>query len=275
MLMAQGQGLQIAIDGGAEKWQQDKASGQFAPEAGLEVRYLVRWRVMPNTQLGLYTGLGGTYSKSTLEGSFTNQFTRQDYLGNTIEYTTSAAVSEQHRNIQVSLPVLFAFQTHGVALNIGPKLLWLALDNYQSTLNSATIDAYYPAYKVHVINQPSTGHIDVPSTQQGTGTSNNLQLTLSAELGYEWQLGNPYSRDYEHYIGVQLYANYGVWSASFNTNQPMLSVAPISSASASPQITVGTIQGLGSSLSSISFGLRLYYTLQTVDYRGRGWHRWH
>jgi len=275
MLWAQGQGVQLGLHGGAGQWHSDRAAGSWVPEMGLDARYIVRWRVRPYTQLGLHTGLEASYFTSKLSGDFSNQYTRTDYLGNKIEYTTSATVAEQHTNIGLTIPVLFAFQTHGFALNIGPKLLWVAYSNYQRTVSKASIDAYYPAYGVHVTDQPSTGQIATPLTLSGQGSAKNLQVLLSAELGYEWQIGDPYERFNEHYIGIQLYANYGLWSLQTSADEAMVSVSPIVTPSANPQIQIGSIQGMGSPLSYMSCGLRIYYTIQTVDYSSRGWHRFH
>jgi len=97
---------------------------------------------------------------------------------------------------------------------------------------------------------------------------------VSAEIGYEWQIGNPYHRFKEQYVGLQLYANYGVWSWTEHSDAPFLSVSAITGATSNPQITTQSISSTASQLNNLSIGLRLYYTIQTVDYPGRGWHHY-
>ena len=114
----------------------------------------------------------------------------------------------------------------------------------------------------------------IPKTLPLKGKSLTFKVKLTAEAGYEWQIGNPYSRYNEQYIGLQLYANYGLYSWSEHTEDPFLSVGAITTASPSPQVSIRSIQSI-SPLAYMSFGVRCYYTIQTVDYPGRGWHRYH
>ena len=95
LLVAQGQGLQIGLQGGIGGRQAGGDACTWSPEGGLGLRYLARWRVAKQTQLGLYAGVGATCSSFRLEGDYSSQFSRQDYLGNTLEYTTSAHAQEQ------------------------------------------------------------------------------------------------------------------------------------------------------------------------------------
>ncbi|MCQ2311657.1 MAG: hypothetical protein MJZ64_07920 [Paludibacteraceae bacterium] len=271
-LWAQGQGLQVALQGGAAGWQIENGTHTWSPEGGLDLRYIMRCRVGRYTQLGLHAGVGASYSAYKLKGDLTDHFTRQDYLGNTIQYTTSAHAEEKHQAVGVSVPLLFALQTHGATVNIGPKLLWLAYDRYDQTVDHADIVAFYPAYGVPVHNQPGTGIMDTPYSQSGRSANSTIHLLLTAEIGYEWQLGNPYSRYSEQYIGLQLYANYGLCSWGNRAGEPFMSVSSIT-ATQGPQITTTAIQQ-SSALAYLSLGVRFYYTIQTVDYPGRGWHHY-
>jgi len=71
---------------------------------------------------------------------------------------------------------------------------------------------------------------------------------------------------------VQLYANYGVWSWSEKESEAFMAVDAITPGTY-PKISTTSMQS-ATSLGYMSFGVRLYYTIQTVDYPGRGWHRW-
>lgn len=271
-IFAQGQGLQIAPKGGLTQWMGKDVHGRIAPTAGLDLSYIVRWHVGRETQIGFRTGLGVSYASCTLTADMHDCYERVDYYSNTIEYTNSASAQEQHKQLLLEIPVLLAFQTHGFAIHVGPKLLWTAYNPYNQTVNEAHIVAYYPRYGVPVPDEMPTGRLITPYTHTGTKGLPTLTLALSGEIGYEWQLGNRYSHFAEHYIGLQLYADYGLKNLALPNQEAFLSVAPITAAHQTPPVTVGVIAG-STPLHYLNVGLRLYYTIQSVDYSARGWHR--
>jgi len=173
----------------------------------------------------------------------------------------------------LELPVLFAFQAHGFALNIGPKLLWILQDQYTQTIDEAHVIAYFPQIGVTVPDADPTGRIETPYTRQGKGSLSPFHVLLSAEIGYEWQIGNRYSKFNEQYIGIQLYADYGLWSQKKQNDDPFIAVTPIQPGQTAPTITIGSIFQSDKALNYFSAGLRLYYTIQSVDYPGHGWHK--
>jgi len=238
----------------------------------LDIGYVCRWRVMRDVQIGFKTGLGLNYASTKASADLSNQFDRTEPFYNIpIHYTTTAHAIEQHSQLGLELPLMFAFQAKGFALNIGPKLLYMAMDKYSQTIDTAKITATIagvPIPDVEVI-----GRIKTPYTQQGSNALSPLHVLLSAEIGYEWQIGNHYSKKNEQFIGIQLYADYGLWSLNNKTSDPFIAVTPIQPGQTAPQITIGSIFQSESALRYFSAGLRIYYTIQTVDYPGHGWHK--
>jgi len=273
LLLAQGHGLQVAPRGGVTTWLGgSEVKSDLSPEGGLDLRYTVRWRVMRDVQVGLYTGVSAGYSHSTLRADLYNQYDRTDLYDLHIQYTTTASVEEKHRQLGVELPILFALQAHGFALNVGPKLLWMAMDSYDQTISDAHIDAYYTEIGVHVTDTRATGLLPTPAHRTAQGTLPKVNMLLSAEIGYEWQVGNWYSKKKEQYVGIQLYANYGLWGLN-SSKDAFLSVTPSAGDNQLPKIAIGSISSANTPLNYLSAGLRLYYTIQTVDYPGHGWHQ--
>jgi len=271
LLMAQGQGVQIAPKGGIAMWKGSGVKSSLAPVGGLELGYTARWSVMRDVHMGFRLGAGASYAAPQLTADLQDQYDKQDYMGLQLQYTNTANVKEKHQQLNVEVPVLFAFEAHGFAINIGPKLLVVMSDKYTQTVNSANIDVYFPEYKVTVHNEAPTGLLQTPYERSGNNTLPKLSVLLSAEVGYEWAVGNRYSRKNEQYIGVQLYVDYGLWNQR-PTETAFLDVAPITGPYQQPTVTVGTIPA-AQKLNYLSAGLRFYYTIQTVDYSGRGWHR--
>lgn len=272
-LWAQGQGLQLALKGGISQWTGKDIQAQLCPMGGLDLGYTIRWRMGNDTQLGLRSGLGFAYATSQFSATLSDQYSRTDYYSNTLQYTTSASATEKHQQLQLDIPVLFALQTHGFTIHLGPKLIYIASDRYTQTVDQADIQAFYPRYGVTVRNTAPTGRLVTPYSTSGSQGLPSLTLALSGEIGYEWSIGERYSRKSEQYIGVQVFVDYGLKSFLPPTQEAFLSVAPITAARQTPAVFVGTIAA-ANSLNLFSAGLRVYYTIQSVDYPGRGWHRY-
>jgi len=98
MLLAQAHGLQIAPKGGTTTWLGGDVQSTWGGQGGLDLGYMARWRVMRDVQMGLRTGLGYTYGTTQAGADMSNQYTRIDEANKlTIEYTTTAHATEQHR----------------------------------------------------------------------------------------------------------------------------------------------------------------------------------
>jgi len=271
---AQGQGVQIAPKGGVSRWSGQDVQTKWAPMGGLDLGYIIRWRLGEYSQMGLRTGAGLSYTTSQLSTTITDQYTRLDYYDkpHTLEYTCFARTQEQHKQLQVDIPLLMAFQTHGFTLNIGPRLIWMAYDKFTQNVDSAYISAYFPKYGVTSYNEPETGRLDVPYTNTRKNGLPTLSLALSAELGYEFCLTGRYTKKNEQYIGFQLFADYGVFNIVTPKQEAYLAVDPITGPNQKPAVTVGAIAP-AKALRNINLGLRIYYTIHSVDYSEYNWHR--
>lgn len=272
-LWAQGHELQLAPKIGIAQWSGQDVTSKVGPVVGLDMHYIHRWPVTEEIQLGLRTGLGLNYTSSQLSGSYTRRFSQWDYMGNTINYTAVVNASEQHKQFLVDIPVMASLLSHHISANLGCKLLWFAADNYTQTVERALVDAYYPRYGVYVFNETPTGMLATPYTQTGKNSLPQLSLALSADVGYEWSLGYIGRKAYEHFVGVQLFLDWGIW----NIVEPVqrnyqVVVDAITAPKQTPQVMVGSVAE-ASNLHYFSIGVRGYYTIDFQSHRKSRHHR--
>ena len=130
-------------------------------------------------------------------------------------------------------------------------------------LTEASIDAYYPAYDVHIVDKPITGYLETPYKQTIASALPKYNVLMAAEIGYEWYVSA------KSCVGLQAYVDVGVWnnkSQITNLQSPIISVSPITDASnPTPAVTVNSPQGLVASSRYLDFGLRAYYAFSVSD----------
>jgi hypothetical protein len=153
-----------------------------------------------------------------------------------------------------------------VTLNVGPRFMLPFATSSALTIRSASIDAYYPLYDVHVTDQLITGKLTTPYTLPHTAIIPRYSLLVAAEIGYEWSLSG------QSALGLQLYADVGVWNSAGKNPAPitpLIQVSPITSVETPvPTVTVGDIAPMIKDLRYIDFGLRVYYAFSIKSDKG-------
>ena len=262
-LWAQTSMLSIGVRGGGQTYLPTAAvgaNGEIKPgiggTGGLDLRYTYYGSVGAQAELGCAIGAGFGYGVAPLKGSNTDNFTNTDYLGNRMDYTVTSDFTQRDKFAKIDVSLLFAMRFGGVTLNIGPRFMMPLSATRTLTVNEANIDAYYPAYDVHVVNQLITGKLETPYTENRPSNLPRMNVLVAAEIGYEWRFNR-------HALGVQLFAEAAVWSKQSpisNVQSPIISVAPISNANDPvPSVTVGSVESFVAHRRYLDFGIRAYY----------------
>ncbi len=261
--LAQTSMLSIGVRGGGQTYLPTAAvgaTGEVRPGIGgagaLDVRYTYYGAVGAQVELGFGIGAGFGYGAASLKGTNTDTYSNTDYLGNKMDYTVTSAFTQTDRFAKVDASLLFAMRFGGVTLNIGPRFMMPLSATRTLTVNEANIDAYYPAYDVHVVNRQITGYLPTPYTDTRASNLPRMNVLVAAEIGYEWRFNR-------HALGVQLFAEAAVWSKQSsisNVQSPIISVAPISNANDPvPVVTVGSVESFVAHRRYLDFGIRAYY----------------
>jgi hypothetical protein len=132
----------------------------------------------------------------------------------------------------------------------------------QTISNNANtiVDAYFPDEKVHVMNDAVTGVLgDDQYKLSGTdnGVQFNINVMLTAEIGYEWILKNGHS------LGLGAYANYSVFNTFKNgatTSDDLVTLAtPPSTASVAKFDVNAATKSYADKLGFFDAGIKLAY----------------
>ena len=265
--------LSIGVRGGGQTYLPTAAvgaTGEVKPGIGgtgaLDVRYTYYGSVASQVQLGVAVGAGFGYGTTGIKGTNMDSYTNIDYLGNKMDYSIDATYSLKDQFAKVDVSLLLAMRFGGVTLNVGPRFMLPFAATGTVTIREASIDAYYPAYNVHVTDQLITGKLETPYTEKHPSNISKYNLLIAAEIGYEWRLTN------QHALGAQLFAEAAVWnkqSPITNNPSPLISVSPITSQeNPVPTVTVGDIAPMIKGLRYIDFGLRVYYAFSIESSAG-------
>ena len=256
--------LSIGVRGGGQTYLPTAAVGatwEVKPGIGgagaIDLRYTYYGAVGAQAELGCAIGAGFGYGAAGIKGTNTDVYSNTDYLGNTIDYTINSDFTQRDRFAKIDLSLLFAMRLNGFTLNVGPRFMLPLAANRSLTINEANIDAYYPAYDVHVVNQLITGKMETPYTENRPSNISKYHLLVAAEIGYEWRMTN------QHALGVQLFAEAAVWSKQTPnplTPNPLIQVNPITDASNPvPVVTIGSVESFVTNRRYLDFGIRAYY----------------
>lgn len=231
--------------------------GKMGGAGALDIGYI--W-YMPvrEVELGIRTGVVIGYGTTTAQGSWTQSFSRQDYLGNTLEYTTRSQLWAKQQCLYTDFPVMMALRAKGVVFNVGLLLQATPWQQTEQQLSDPTIDAYYPAYKVHVTNELITGVVQpyMLSAHYNWGLA-TFGIGVGTEIGYEFVLP-------KGQMGLQAFFSCSVWNNYRSTSDFVIDVAPITDiAHPAPDVAVhNALPALVEHTHPLSFGLRLYYALE-------------
>lgn len=241
--------------------------GTFGGTGTFDLRYTFYGCVTDRFGIGFTLGGGVGYGAAGIQGNRTDTYTNFDYRGNQMDYTVSSAFKQTDRFAKGEATLMASFCFGNVIFNIGPRFMIPFATSSSLTISDATIDAYYPAYNVHVINEQITGKIETPVSYQQSVFSSQFSVLMTAELGYEWYFND------RNCLGLQLYADVSVWDKpSAVSYQPsvLIQVSPITdAANPVPMVTVGDANPLISSRRYLDFGIRIYYgfTISHDTYR--------
>lgn len=283
--LAQTSMLSIGVRGGGQTYLPTAAvgaNGEIKPGIGgagaLDVRYTYYGQLTDRFELGFAVGAGIGYGTTSIKGKNTDTYSNTDYLGNKMDYSVKSTYLLTDRFAKVDVSLLLALSFYHVTLHIGPRFMLPFAASGTTTITQASIDAYYPAYNVHVVDQLITGKLSIPYTLPHTAIIPRYSLLVAAEVGYEWSLSGQSS------LGLQLYADVGVWNQPSPSNplipsstnplilsstNPLIQVSPITSQeNPVPTVTVGDIAPMIKDLRYIDFGLRVYYAFSIESDKG-------
>ncbi len=210
--------LTIGLRGGvASQMQQTQNNVMHHWKAGydalLDLQYAyyfgAREGLLSKTNLGIITGVSIGYSRSPLSAAVDTTYSVTDNEGEQIDYTISAAeVNEKNAQLQLEIPLLFSIRHQtGVFANIGPKVMIPLYSHYNQRLTDPSIDAYYPQYGVHVVNEDITGKIQEEQQRSGgRWEAAKVHVVLTGEIGYEWMLSSGNA------VAVGAFADYSLYN---------------------------------------------------------------
>lgn len=208
----------IGLRGGASSLlhQAQKGDWTCGGDVVLDLQYAHYWAKDGRpVDLGIIVGLGVGYQQSGLKTAYdSTAFQRPDpYVAtDNINYSVVAKdVKETDHQLQLEIPVMFSLiHDNGLFFNVGPKLMIPLYTPYKQTVNQdeTHISAYFEKTGITVRDNPVTGRYDGQQPEEKNGIQFNMNLMVTAELGYEWVLKSGNS------LGLGAYANYG-WNLSY------------------------------------------------------------
>ena len=204
----------IGLRGGASALMHHADQGNWTcgGDVVLDLQYAHYWAKDGRpVDLGLIVGLGIGYQQSGLQkDSDLTAFTK-----GTVDYTVFAKdVKETDHQLQLEVPLMFSLiHENGLFFNVGPKFMIPVYTPYKQTVNTddTHISAYFQETGVTVVDKEVTGVYTGQQPEAKNGIQFNINVMLTAEIGYEWVLKNGHS------LGLGAYANYSVYNTFKNT----------------------------------------------------------
>ena len=206
----------IGVRGGASSLMHhaENANWLCGGDAVLDLQYAHYWAKDGRpVDLGIIAGLGIGYQQSGLKlDSDYKNLPPQTVGTSNVFYTVDVKdIKETDHQLQLEIPVLFSLiADNGVFFNVGPKLMIPLYTPYKQTANidQTHISAYFDETGVTMIDEVLTGKYEGQQPTEKNGIQFNMNLMLTAEIGYEWVLKSGNS------LGLGAYANYG-WNLSY------------------------------------------------------------
>ena len=204
----------IGVRGGASALMHHADQGNWTcgGDVVLDLQYAHYWAKDGRpVDLGLIVGLGIGYQQSGLKkDSDLTAFTK-----GTVDYTVFAKdVKETDHQLQLEVPLMFSLiHENGLFFNIGPKFMIPVYTPYKQTVNQEDthISAYFQETGITVLDEEVTGKYTGQQPEAKNGIQFNINVMLTAEIGYEWILKSGNS------LGLGAYANYSVYNTFKNT----------------------------------------------------------
>lgn len=255
----------IGLRGGASALMHkaDKGKWTCGGDVLLDLQYAHYWAKDGRpVDLGIIVGLGIGYHQSGLKTAYDSTgFQRPDpYVAtDNINYTVVARdVKETDRQLQLEVPLMFSLiHDNGLFFNVGPKLMIPVYTPYKQSVNKegTQISAYFEKTGITMVDNPVTGRYDGQQPEEKNGIQFNMNLMLTAEIGYEWVLRSGNS------LGLGAYANYG-WNLSYKnktTTEGLFNLtAPTNTSKANLEVLSAT-HAYADKLSFFDVGVKLAY----------------
>ncbi len=203
----------IGVRGGASALMHHAEKGNWTcgGDVVLDLQYAHYWTDDARPiDLGLIVGLGIGYEQSGLNTNDSTAFTKAN-----VDYTVVAKdIKETDHQLQLEVPVMFSLiHDNGLFFNFGPKFMIPLYTPYKQTVNTTDthITAYFPETGITIQDNPVTGQYTGQQPTEKNGIQFNINVMLTAEIGYEWTLKSGNS------FGLGAYANYSVFNTFKNT----------------------------------------------------------
>lgn len=228
----------------------------FAARADVEYTYYFDRRSVYMPFMGIHTGLSLGYSTSGVSGSPTDQYTTHDASGDRIDYTIKVENAKaQIGELQMQIPLMFAFLYNGIFFNAGAKMAFPLYGNYTQTVDGGHISAYYEPYGVTLVDKAITGKMPQgPIFSSGSCRCPVFKLYASLEAGYVYYFKHGPG------LGIGAYFDYGVFSAfKKGTAGSMVSISQVGAdpANPAPTVEVNSVTNSLSGLSSWEAGIKI------------------
>lgn len=202
----------IGLRGGASALMHHAEKGNWTcgGDVVLDLQYAHYWTDDARPMdLGLIVGLGIGYEQSGLKTNDSTAFTKAN-----VDYTVVAKdIKETDHQLQLEVPVMFSLiHDNGLFFNFGPKFMIPLYTPYKQTVNTTDthITAYFPETGITIQDNPVTGQYTGQQPTEKNGIQFNINVMLTAEIGYEWTLKSGNS------FGLGAYANYSVFNTFKN-----------------------------------------------------------
>ena len=208
----------IGARGGASALMHQATQGHWTcgGDVVLDLQYAHYWAKDGRpVDLGIIAGLGIGYHQSGLvKDADHTEFDRTAGTSN-VHYSVDVQnVKETDHQLQLEVPVMFSLiHDNGLFFNIGPKFMIPVYTPYKQTVDQSTthIAAVFEETGITVIDQTLTGVYTGQQPTEKNGIQFNINVMLTAEIGYEWTLKSGNS------LGLGAYANYSVFNSFKNT----------------------------------------------------------
>ncbi|GEM_PF-4355756 len=207
MMSAQESSVIVDLHGGVSKIMQ--GNGSWGPLGGIGLRYQYLAPVNKKLQLGVSSGLAMDYAQvqygTPIDRAFSLWYPTPP--SHWIDYTLWGNYTETFQQLRFQVPVLLAIRTHGVVINVGVGLSGWKMLSSKEAWDDRHFIAYYPAYEVPIYDQDPAGLLTENDFRSSIGMRDlEWSVNVIGEVGYEWKMR------LQDGLGVQVFAQYGVWS---------------------------------------------------------------
>ena len=252
----------IGVRGGASSLMHHSNVGNWTcgGDVVLDLQYAHYWAKDGRpVDLGIITGIGIGYEQSGLKvGYDSTRFSRPSGAYN-VDYTVVAKdIKETDHQLQLEVPLMFSLiHDSGLFFNVGPRFMIPVYSPYKQTVdqNGTSVAAYFEETGITVKDNPVIGQYTGQQPEAKNGIQFNVNVLLSAEIGYEWILKSGNS------LGLGAYANYG-WNLMYK-NKPsgegLFDLTPPSDTAKGQLDVLSATHAYADKLSFFDAGLKLAY----------------